>query len=125
MRAALAVVAGLALAVALSGCQQTVSKADASSLSQAFCGSFIPSIYPVIGQFSKQIQADYQTAAAACLAINEGQSVNTLTVALAALAVYEGVSATYPKLAALSDHDLVTAHRLIDAQRLGAYLGVR
>ena len=122
-RLAFAGAAAVALAaVSLSGCQtQTaaVSKADASSLSQAFCGSFIPAVYPVIGGFSKQIQQDYQTAATACLAINEGQSVNALTVGLAALALYEGVSATYPKLAALAPHDIETAHRLIDIARLG------
>ena len=121
-------VAALALAaVALSGCQQTatVSKADASSLSASFCGTFIPAVYPLIGEFNAQLRADYQTAANACLAINEGKSVNTLTVALAALALYEGVSATYPKLAALSDHDLATARRLVLGARLGGYLGAR
>ena len=114
MRPILPPVAALALAgVMLAGCQQTVSKTDAQSLSTAFCSTYLPAVYPVIGEFSAQIQADYKTASAACLAVNQGQSVNSLTVALAALAVYEGVSATYPKLAALSDHDLATARRLV------------
>jgi len=116
---ALAVVAVLA-AVSLSGCQKSVSQADAASLSASFCGTWLPSVYPVIGAFNAQIRADYKTAAAGCLAVNEGQSVNAVTVALAALALYEGVSATYPKLTAMSDHDLVTAHRLIDGADLGA-----
>jgi hypothetical protein len=113
MRPILPLLAAIAITAALSGCNsQTVSKADASALSASFCGTWIPAVYPVIGNFNAQIRADYNTAATACLAINEGKSVNAVTVAIAALAVYEGVSATYPKLTALSDHDLATARRI-------------
>ena len=58
-------------------------------------------------------------------AVGAVSAVNAVTVAIAALALYEGVSATYPKLTALSDHDLVTAQRLIDGARIGAWLGAR
>lgn len=91
---------------------QTVGKSDAQTLSASFCSTYLPAVKQVVGEFNAQIRADYATASRACAMIADGKSVNVFTVGLAALALYEGVSATYPKLGALSDHDIATARRL-------------
>jgi hypothetical protein len=128
----LAFIGGAALAalglVSLAGCQSpgaTVTSADAQSLTTAFCQTWLPAAAPVIGDFNAQIQADYATVKNACAAIGDGQTVNVATVAVAAVELYQGVSANYPKLVALSPRDLATAHELIDARRLAAWLGAR
>lgn len=114
-----AIVGALALAAALAGCQQSgVTASDAQSLSTAFCSTWLPAAGAVVGNLNKQLQADYATATAACAAIGNGGSVNAVTVAVAALELYEGVTATYPKFTALSDRDLATARRLIDTTGL-------
>ena len=123
---AAATFAGVIAAGSLSGCQQSdMTASDAQSLSASFCSTWLPAVQPVIGQFNAQIRKDFATAANACAAIGDGRAVDAVTVAVAALSLYEGVKATYPKLAGLSPRDVGTAHRLIDGARLGAYLGAR
>lgn len=113
-------------ALALSGCNnQGVSKLDAQTLSASFCNEWLPSIGPLVDGLNAQMQANHATVTRACKAIADGKSINAISVAFAAVTLYEGVMATYhPGVKALSDHDLNTARRLIDVYRLQLYLGV-
>ena len=115
MRPILPPVAALVIAAAaLAGCNSatTVTASDAQSLSQNFCTVWLPAAAPVITDFSATVQKDYALAAKACADLGNGSSINTVSVALAALDLYTAVHAAYPAKA-LSDHDLATAKRLV------------
>ena len=124
MRPILTSLAALAIAAGLAGCNPatTVTASDAQSLSQNFCTVWLPAAAPVIPDFSAAVQKNYALATKACADLGNGSSINAVSVAVAALDLYNAVHAVYPAKA-LSDHDLTTAKRLVIGARMGVYIG--
>ncbi len=126
MRSIFAIAAALT-ALALAGCAgQTPAitgaaiKADAQVAVVSFCTTGLPAAQPLVGDLNAQLQADYATVSRACTAIGNGQSVNVVTVASAALALYDGLRVTYPKaFTALAGRDIVALRRIDPASLRG------
>ncbi|RBP03787.1 hypothetical protein DFR50_14235 [Roseiarcus fermentans] len=121
MKPILALLALALAGLALAGCQSTGGpaisaasvQADAKAAVQAFCATGLPAAQPFVAELNAQLQADYRTVSTACALLANGGAINPIAAAAAALALYDGLKATYPKaFTALAPADMTSLRRI-------------